>query len=90
MRNTFKNLSSSGAVITGAGILSGMYVHSTSSGTIKLWHGTSEANTGAPIGNTMTPAAGYHYLGDLDTSAGVYAGIANTIDVTFHIRVADI
>jgi len=87
--NRFINLSNSGQVAAGACILEGMYVNSTSSGTVKLYHGTSGADTGTPMNGTITPAIGYHYLGSLDATAGVYASLSNTINVTFHIRQED-
>lgn len=83
------NLSASGQVITGECWLEGFYVNSTSSGTLKLWHGTAGANTGEPISDTMTPAVGWHYLAGLHATAGIYAGIANTLNVSFHYRTAD-
>jgi len=83
-------MDASGVLITGEAILEGMYVNSTSSGALDLWHGVAGANIGAAIAGTITPVIGYHYLGDIHTTAGVYAGIANTLDVTFFIRETDI
>jgi hypothetical protein len=84
--NSFKNLTASGVVIGGPGILSGMYVNSTSSGTVKLYNNASAA-TGDVIFNTITPAIGYHYLGDVQASVGVYASMAGTArDITFFIK----
>lgn len=36
------------------------------------------------INNTITPAVGYHDLGDVDFNQGLYATIANTLDVTLY------
>ena len=90
MKNSFINLSTSGAVLSGEGILEGMYVNSTSSGTVILFHGTSEVNSGDPIAGKITPVIGYHYLGSLKTTAGVYASFGGTLNATFHIRSEDI
>jgi hypothetical protein len=90
-RNSFVNLTSTGAVIpTGGGILESMYVNSTSSGVIHLYHGTTSADIGKVIGGDITPAAGFHFLGNLDATAGVYCTkVSGTIDVTFHVRNAE-
>lgn len=79
---TYVNLTASALVRTGAGILVGMYVNSTSSGTIKLWDNTSAATT--VINNTITPAIGYHPLGNTAFATGLYATIASTLDVTLY------
>jgi len=81
--NTYKNLTASGLVKTGPGILVGMYVNSTNAGTIKFWDNTSAATT--VINNTITPAVGYHNLGGANFSTGLYATIAGTaLDVTLY------
>lgn len=87
MRNSFVNLATTGAVLTGEGVLSGMFVNTTSSGTIRIWHGTTSANVGRPITTALiTPSAGYTFLGNLSTTAGVYVGVqSGSIDITFHI-----
>jgi hypothetical protein len=91
-RTKFKNLTSSAVVAAGDCILEGMYVNSTSSGEIHIYHsatGTTETQVW-PIAGTMTPAAGYHYLGNLHATAGVYVGVqAGTINVTFFTRESD-
>lgn len=78
----YKNITASTLIKTGYGKLKGMYVNSTSTGTIKFWDNTSAATT--VINNTITPAIGYHNLGDVDFNTGLYATIANTLDVTLH------
>lgn len=80
--NTYKNLTASALVKTGAGVLVGMYVNSTSAGTIKFWDNTSAATT--VINNTITPAIGYHNLGGANFTVGCYATIAGTLDVTLY------
>ena len=90
MRNTFVNLSASGVVIGGEGTISGMYVNSTSSGTVKFYNHASAAS-GSVIFNTMTPAIGYHPLGETHCSVGLYAarGVSSTMDITFFVRESD-
>lgn len=78
----YTNLTASALVKTGQGFLKGMYVNSTSAGTIKFWDNTSA--TGAVINNTITPAIGYHDLGGANFNTGCYATIANTLDVTIY------
>jgi len=78
--NKYKNLSASAGIKNGQGVLSGMYVNSTSAGTIKLWDNT--AASGTVIFNTITPAVGYHNLGNVTFSTGLYATIGATLDVT--------
>lgn len=77
----YKNITASGVVKNGPGKLRGMYVNSTSSGTVKLYDNT--AASGTVIHNTITPAVGWHWFGDEAFVTGVYATIAGTIDVTF-------
>jgi len=78
----YTNLTASALVKTGFGSLKGMYVNSTSAGTIKFWDNTSGATT--VINNTITPAIGYHSLGNVAFSTGLYATIGGTLDVTLH------
>lgn len=78
----YTNLTASALVKTGAGTLKGMYVNSTTAGTIKFWDQTSAA---VPvINNTITPAVGYHALGDVAFTNGLYATIGGVLDVTLH------
>lgn len=79
---SYKNITASAAIKTGFGRIIGMYVNSTSAGTVKLWDNT--AGSGTVINNTMTPAVGYHNLGDAAFSTGLFATIGGTIDVTFY------
>lgn len=80
--STYTNITASTLIRTGAGILVGMYVNSTSSGTIKFWDNTSAATT--VINNTITPAIGYHPLGNAAFTTGLYATIGSTLDVTIY------
>lgn len=82
LSNDFTNLTASALIKTGQGKLVGMYVNSTTGGTIKFWNNTSA--TGAVINNTITPSVGYHNLGDVNFTAGLFATIANTLDVTLY------
>lgn len=82
--NKYANKTASALIKTGAGTLVGMYVNSTTGGTIKLWDNTSAATT--VINNTITPAVGYHDLGNAAFSTGLYATIANTLDVTIYYK----
>ena len=87
MRNTFKNITASGTVIPGEGVLMSMYVNSTNSSTMVLYHNITEAsNSGVVIGGTITPGIGYHNLGGIYATAGVYCSITGeALDITFHI-----
>lgn len=78
----YKNITASALVHTGQGVLVGMYVNSTTSGTIKFWDNT--AGSGTVINNTITPTVGYHALGNANFTKGLYATIANTLNVTLY------
>lgn len=82
--NKYVNITASTLIKTGAGVLVGMYVNSTSTGTIKFWDNTSGAGT--VINNTITPAVGYHNLGKIAFNTGLYATIGSTLDVTLHYK----
>lgn len=78
----YTNTTASTLVKTGAGVLRGMYVNSTSAGTIKFWDNI--AGSGTVINNTITPAIGFHNLGSVSFTTGCYATIGGTLDVTLH------
>lgn len=78
----YVNLTASALVKTGSGVLKSMYVNSTSAGTIKFWDKTTAATP--VINNTITPAIGFHDLGDANFTTGLYATIGGTLDVTLH------
>lgn len=85
--NRFINATSTATLVTGACTLEGMYVNSTSSGIFKIFNGTGEADLGEVIGGYITPDKGYHYLGSITATAGLYLSKAGgTFDITFHIR----
>lgn len=80
---TTSNISAStSAIRTGTGILRGMYVNSTSSGTIKIYDNT--AQSGTILNNTITPAIGWHNLGDAAFATGLSVTIGSTLDVTLY------
>jgi len=81
LRTTYTNLTASGQVLAGEGWVAGMYVNSTSSGTVKLYDYLTAS--GEVIFNTITPAVGYHSLGNVHCTIGCYAEVGATLDVTF-------
>ena len=74
------NKTSTGSVSLVPGTLLGFYVNSTTAGTIVIGNGSGAAGTA--ISGTITPAIGWHRFPAYCT-AGCYATIANTINVTF-------
>jgi len=76
------NLTASGVVSVNPGQLVGFYVNSTTSGTIVLRNGGA---SGTVISGTITPAVGWHFF-PADCSVGIYATIANTLNVTLIFR----
>lgn len=68
----------------GQGILHGMFVNSTSSGTIKIEDSLAHGS-GKVINNTFTPpAVGYYNLGDAAFTVGLSVTIGGTLDVTLY------
>lgn len=82
--NQYKNLTASGQLKNMQGVLVGMYVNSTTDGTVKLWD--SRTASGTVINNTITPTVGYHPLGSSNFSTGLFATLSGTIDVTFYFQ----
>lgn len=80
---TPKNLTASGQVTAGPGIIKGFYVSSHTGGTVKLWNNT--AGSGAILVNTITLSVGPQWveLGGLNATVGIYATIGGTADITF-------
>ena len=76
------NLTASGAVYGGPCKLIGFYVNSTTGGTIVIKNGGS---SGTAVSGTITPAIGFHWF-PASLSAGCYATIANTLDVTLFFQ----
>jgi len=74
------NLTGTAAVSKAAGSLLGFYVNNTTSGTLVLSHGS--VTGGTAISGTITPAIGWHAYPAYCPS-GLFATIANTLDVTF-------
>lgn len=75
--------SSTNAVVDGSGVLVGMYVNSTNAGTIKIYDSLTQ--TGTVLNNTITPAIGYHPLGNAAYSTGISITIDGTaLDVTLY------
>lgn len=64
----------------GCGIV-GFFVGSTSTGTIQFYDSSTAATNNA-ISGVITPAAGAFYPFPAATSNGLYAVIANTLNVT--------
>lgn len=75
---SYKNITDTGNVSTGACALLGFYVNSTSSGTLVLTDGVG----GTAITGTITPEIGWHFL-PAATGGILHATIANTLNVTF-------
>lgn len=73
------NLTASGAVSKVAGTLIGIYVNSTSSGTIVVGNGSTSAATA--VTGTITPAIGYHPM-NMYLTGGCYLTLGSTINVT--------
>lgn len=76
----YVNLTSSALVKTGERTIVGIWVSSTTGGTIKLWDNTSAATT--VIVNTFAAAAATWYPLPFRFKTGLYCTIANTIDCT--------
>lgn len=76
----FTNLTASALVRGAQGKLLGIFVASTSSGTIKLWDNT--AASGTVIVNTFSPTAGVFYPLPANFTTGLYITIGGTLDCT--------
>lgn len=76
--SSYINLSASALVKTGEGTLCGIFVASSTSGTIKLWNSLTAA---APVlVNTFSAVAGTWYPLPFKFSTGLYVTLAGTID----------
>lgn len=75
---------STNALKSGRGVLRGMYVNSTSAGTIKIYDSLTQ--TGTVINNTITPAIGWHNLGSSEFNTGLSVTIGGTLDVTLYLE----
>jgi len=76
---SYKNITATGNVSTGATALLGFYVNNTTGGTLVLRDGGSG---GTVMTGTITPAIGWHFF-PAGTGGVLHATIANTLDVTF-------
>jgi len=77
------NISATGNVKNMQGALIGFYVNSTSTGTLILYDSATTTTTTA-ISGTITPAIGFHRF-PAGFASGLYAVIANTLNVTFFV-----
>lgn len=75
------NITASTLIRTGASVIVGFYVNSTTAGTVKIWDNTSAAGT--VKFNTITPLIGFHNLGGVACATGIFVTIGGTIDITF-------
>lgn len=80
--NKYKNLSASGLVKTGDGIVKGIIVASHTTGTIKLWDAVTA--TTPVLVNTITLAVGERWipLFDAEFTTGLFVTIGGTADIT--------
>lgn len=79
--NVGTNLSASALVRTGAAVIVGIMVNSTTAGSIKLWDNTSAAGT-VKVNTFTPPAAGFYPVGGIACATGIFATLTGTIDVT--------
>ena len=78
---SYKNISASTAIRTGAGQLLGIFVASASATpTIKVWDNTSAATT--ILVNTFTPTAATYYPIPGTFGTGLFVTISGTVDCT--------
>jgi len=76
----YTNLSADTLVKTGEGHLVGIFVASSSSGTIKIWDNTSAATT--VLVNTFSASAATWYPLPFHFKTGLYVDVSGTIDCT--------
>jgi hypothetical protein len=76
----YKNMTATANVLPRQGALLGFYVNSTTGGTIQFYD-SATTGTGTPITGVITPVVGWHEI-PVGVTAGVYAVIANTLNVT--------
>lgn len=78
--NSYKNLSASAQVKGSGGVLSGIFVASSSSGTLKVWDNT--AGSGTVLVNTFSVTAGTWYPLPFAFGKGCYVTLGGTADFT--------
>jgi hypothetical protein len=77
---SYKNLSASGLVKDGPGALLGIFVASSSSGTVKVWD--NSAGSGTVLVNATSVAAATFYPMPGRFNTGCYVTIGGTADIT--------
>lgn len=78
------NKVASGVVYAGPCRIAGFYVHSTSSGVIKLHNHASAASSA--LGGNITPAVGWHSLGNMQMTVGAFMElVSGSIDITWAV-----
>ena len=75
----YTNISASTLIKTGEGDIIGIWVASTTAGTVKLWDNTSAATT--VLLNTSTLNTGWNPM-PFHFNTGLYITVANTLDCT--------
>lgn len=78
------NISASAQVLDGPGRIIGIFVASTTAGTIKVWDALTA--TGDIVVNTFTPLAGAFYPIPARCVIGAYVTLGGTIDCTVFYR----
>jgi hypothetical protein len=81
----YKQLAATSQVKVGAGKIFGIFVSSTSSGTLTVYDSATASTSDPKIANTITVAAGTQYLSfpaGLWFSKGLYIVLANTAEYT--------
>ena len=76
----YVNISASTLIKTGEGYLAGIFVNSSSSGTLKLWDATTAS--GNVICNTFSPSVGWNSC-PMHFSNALFATVGGTLDCTF-------
>lgn len=77
----YVNITTSQAIKASNGWLTGVFVNSSTSGTLKLYDNPSAAS-GTVICNTFTPSLGWNPL-PVHFQLGLYATVGGTLDCTF-------
>jgi hypothetical protein len=77
----YKVLSATGNIVPRDGQMLGFLCNSTTSGTI-IFYDSATTTTTTPITGTITPTAGTWYPLPIQYINGLYAVIANTLNVT--------
>lgn len=81
----YKQLAATNQVKVGAGKLFGIFVSSTTSGTLAVYDSATASTSDPKIANTITITAGTQYLSfpaGIWFSKGLYVVAANTIEFT--------